>query len=59
MKTLLREALEKKENFLIDKLISQGIYKKNNTHLFELSLSDLEEEYNKIRIDRRAFLANL
>ncbi len=48
MENLFRKAIEKKRNFLINKLISRGIYKKNGVHLFELTLSDLEEEYNKI-----------
>ncbi len=49
METLFQEALEKKKSLLIGKLISRGVYKKNNTHLFELNLSDLEKEYNKIK----------
>lgn len=49
METLFQEDLEKKKDLLIGKLICRGIYKKNNTHLFELSLSDLEEEYYKIQ----------
>ena len=54
METLFQEALEKKKSLLIGKLIRRGIYKKNNTHLFEFSLSDLEEEYNKIQKNNRA-----
>ena len=46
----LQKSLERNKNLLIDKLISYGIYKINNNHLFELSLSDLEKEYNKISI---------
>lgn len=45
---LLRNALNNKKVFLINKLIEEGVYKKNNTHLFEMTLSDLQEEYNKI-----------
>ncbi|MET3319024.1 UNVERIFIED_ORG: hypothetical protein ABIC97_002119 [Peribacillus simplex] len=48
MGELLRNALNNKKVFLINKLINEGIYKKNNTHLFEMTLSDLQEEYNKI-----------
>lgn len=54
MEVLYQRALEKKKHFLIDKLISRGIYKKNNTHLFELSLTDLEEEYHNIRFKNQA-----
>lgn len=49
MENLLRKAVERKRNFLINKLISKGVYKKNDLHLFELTLSDLEEEYHKMR----------
>ncbi|MGG4268339.1 Fur-regulated basic protein FbpA [Peribacillus simplex] len=49
MGILLRKAIEKKRNFLINKLINEGVYKKNDVHLFELTLTDLEEEYIKIR----------
>ena len=49
MGKVFRKAIEKRKNFLINQLINRGIYKKNDTHLFELILSDLEEEYNKMR----------
>ncbi|MGM0878704.1 MAG: Fur-regulated basic protein FbpA [Bacillota bacterium] len=49
MGNLLRKAIENKRLFLINRLISEGIYTENDTHLFELTLTDLEEEYNKIR----------
>lgn len=49
MGILLRNAIEKKRDFLINKLINEGVYKKNDIHLFELTLTDLEKEYNKIR----------
>lgn len=45
----LRNAVETKRNFLINKLINEGIYKKNDIHLFEWTLIDLEEEYRKLR----------
>jgi hypothetical protein len=53
MENLLRKALEKRKHFLINKLISAGMYKKNDTHLFELNLTDLEEEYSKIKDNQR------
>ena len=49
MGILLRNAIEKKRDFLINKLINEGVYKKNDIHLFELTLTDLEKEYIKIR----------
>lgn len=42
------KAIEKKKSYLIDKLISHGIYKKDNIHLFELSLIQLEGVYCKV-----------
>jgi hypothetical protein len=45
MKNLLRSAVQQKRQYLIDELIKSGIYKKNNKHLYEWTLSDLEEEY--------------
>ncbi|MGM0876188.1 MAG: Fur-regulated basic protein FbpA [Bacillota bacterium] len=39
----------KNNNLLLLTTISEGIYTENDTHLFELTLTDLEEEYNKIR----------
>lgn len=48
MKNLLRSAVQLKKQKLIDKLIKAGIYKKNNKHLYELTLTDLEKEYKYI-----------
>ncbi|MCK6256154.1 Fur-regulated basic protein FbpA [Fictibacillus sp. KIGAM418] len=47
MENQLRRAVESKRNQLINKLINMGIYKKDELHLFQLTLSDLEEEYAK------------
>lgn len=49
MKNMLRQAVEMKKKFLIDKLISLRAYKINDKHLFELTLSELEEEYRSFR----------
>ena len=49
MKNLLRYAVQLKKQNLINKLIESGIYKKNNKHLYELTLSDLEKEYKDIK----------
>jgi hypothetical protein len=48
MKNLLRSAVQLKKQKLINKLIKSGIYKKGNKHLYELTLSDLENEYKYI-----------
>lgn len=47
MSKQLRLAVEKRKNYLINYLIKEGIYKKNERHLFELTLTDLELEYKK------------
>ena len=49
MKNLLRSAVQLKRQKLIKKLIKSGIYKKNNKHLYELTLSELEKEYKYIK----------
>ncbi|WP_010676883.1 Fur-regulated basic protein FbpA [Bacillus timonensis] len=45
MGTFLRYAVQVKKKDLINKLIKRGIYKKNDKHLYELTLSELEKEY--------------
>ncbi|MDE3838973.1 Fur-regulated basic protein FbpA [Bacillus methanolicus] len=40
--------LEEKKEKIIDFLILSGVYKKGNFQLFELSLRELEEEYEKL-----------
>ena len=47
MGDILRKAVEKKRKKLIEKLIVFNVYKKEEKHLFELSLTELEEEYRK------------
>ncbi|TDK63049.1 Fur-regulated basic protein FbpA [Bacillus salipaludis] len=48
MKILLRKAGQEKRQFLIDELLKFGIYKKNNKHLYEWNLCELEKEYHYI-----------
>ncbi|MFP7296392.1 Fur-regulated basic protein FbpA [Neobacillus niacini] len=45
MGKILREAVENRRLELINKLIAFGVYKKEEHHLFELSLTDLENEF--------------
>lgn len=45
MGNILRKAVEDRRKKLIDKLITFKIYKKDDKHLFELSLKELENEY--------------
>jgi hypothetical protein len=51
MNNTLRYAVQIKKEKLINKMIQSGIYKKDNKHLYELTLTDLEEEYKNIERD--------
>jgi hypothetical protein len=48
MKNILRTAVQQRRQFLIDKLLKVGVFKKEDRHLYEWTLSDLEEEYRYI-----------
>lgn len=41
----LREAVFRRKEKLIKKLITRGVYKKGDKHLYELTLSEIESEY--------------
>ncbi|MEK4630987.1 MULTISPECIES: Fur-regulated basic protein FbpA [Bacillus] len=45
----LRSSVEGRKKHLIHLLINNGIYKKSERHLYELSLGELESEYKYIR----------
>ena len=45
MNNIHRISTHQKRQYLINKLISFGIYKKNNKHLYEWTLCELEAEY--------------
>ncbi|MCM3706338.1 MULTISPECIES: Fur-regulated basic protein FbpA [Cytobacillus] len=45
MSKYLRKAVEDRKRYLINSLISAGVYEIGERHLFELTLSDLEREY--------------
>lgn len=49
MGNILRKAVEDRRKKLIDRLIAFNIYKKDNRHLFELSLTELEHEYRTLQ----------
>ncbi|PLS05382.1 Fur-regulated basic protein FbpA [Neobacillus cucumis] len=49
MGNILRDAVENKRKKLIEKLITLDVYKKEDKHLFELSLTDLENEYKSFK----------
>jgi hypothetical protein len=48
MKNSLGKSVQQTRQLLINELISSGIYKKNNKHLYELTLSELETEKWKL-----------
>ncbi|MEH6996186.1 Fur-regulated basic protein FbpA [Neobacillus drentensis] len=45
MKNILRTAVQQRRQYLIDKLLKIGVFKKEDRHLYEWTLSDLEWEY--------------
>jgi hypothetical protein len=45
---ILRKGVNERRQILIDKLISFDLYKKEDKHLFELSLTELESEYRHL-----------
>lgn len=49
MVEMFQKALESRRAKLIDKLIALNVYKKEEKHLFELSLTELEMEYRKLQ----------
>jgi hypothetical protein len=46
---ILRKAVENKRKKLIEKLIALNVYKKEDKNLFELSLTELENEYRRFQ----------
>ncbi|MQR94479.1 Fur-regulated basic protein FbpA [Fictibacillus phosphorivorans] len=52
MGELIRQAIEERKKHLINTLLSKGIYKKNDQHLFQLTLSELEFEFRQILYDQ-------
>jgi len=45
MNNILRSAVQQRRQYLMDKLLQLGVYKKEDKHLYELTLTDLEDEY--------------
>ncbi|MCH6266844.1 MULTISPECIES: Fur-regulated basic protein FbpA [Neobacillus] len=48
MEHLLNETVQEKRQFLIEELINLGIFKINDKHLYEWTLSELEKEFEEI-----------
>ncbi|GHH96914.1 Fur-regulated basic protein FbpA [Neobacillus kokaensis] len=49
MKDFLQDAVQDKRQILIEKLIKSGVFKINEKHLYEGSMSELENLYQEIR----------
>lgn len=45
MANQLRRAVEQKKQFYIERLLEKGIFKQNGRQLYELTLSELQREY--------------
>ncbi|RXI96417.1 Fur-regulated basic protein FbpA [Anaerobacillus alkaliphilus] len=50
----LRNAVEARKKKLIIKIIASGIYKINDSHLFECTLSDIEKIYQNLASKRKS-----
>ncbi|HET7657724.1 MAG TPA: Fur-regulated basic protein FbpA [Bacillales bacterium] len=48
MANRLRQVVEDKKQFFIQELLNAGIYKRANRQLYELTLSELEKEYDRL-----------
>ncbi len=53
MSFYLRSALEKRKQYLIEQLVSSHVYKKSSKHLFEWTLSDVEQKYLSVQRDKK------
>ncbi|WP_100488421.1 Fur-regulated basic protein FbpA [Sporolactobacillus pectinivorans] len=49
MSALLRQVVEIRRQELIDQLIEADVFKKDGKQLFELTLTELENEYRSLR----------
>ncbi|MBT2655774.1 Fur-regulated basic protein FbpA [Bacillus sp. ISL-18] len=49
VENLLNNVGQYKKQYLIKRLIQSGIFKKNNKHLYEWTLTELEEEYFSLK----------
>ncbi|GER68311.1 hypothetical protein BpJC7_22850 [Weizmannia acidilactici] len=49
MKNLLRDAIEKKKRYLMNRLIEMDAYPENDEQLYKLTLTELEKEYHYFR----------
>ncbi len=50
----LSRAVTRRKEKLIQKLLALGVYKKDEHHLYELTLSEIESEYQNERNRMRA-----
>ncbi len=49
MGKILQDAMHKRKNELINKLIAHNLFKKGDKQLFELTLQELEDEFKHIQ----------
>ncbi|SDY09205.1 Fur-regulated basic protein A [Evansella caseinilytica] len=49
MSKMFQKAITMKKNALINGLIGMGIYKKGDQQLYELTLTELEKEYEVVK----------
>lgn len=47
MSKYIQIAIRARKNYLISQLIQQGIFKKGDQHLYELTLTELEDELSE------------
>ncbi|MED1864367.1 Fur-regulated basic protein FbpA [Fictibacillus nanhaiensis] len=52
MKVDLQNDLQNKKDYLISSLLLKGIYKKEDIHLYELSVAELEEFTYTLQFER-------
>lgn len=54
MGELLKRAVENRRRKLIEKLIASNVYKKGDQQLFELTLTEIENEIKRFKLQKKA-----
>ncbi|WOD61961.1 Fur-regulated basic protein FbpA [Niallia taxi] len=49
MSRILKELVDRRKHYIIDSLIAAKHYKKGEQHLYELTLTDLEIEFARLK----------
>lgn len=50
MANRLRRVVDDKKQYFIQQLLNAGIYKRANRQLYELTLNELEKEYDRLSL---------